>query len=44
VEQDAIEIWNAVRTTMINALNKKHINLNDVEAIGITNQRETVVV
>jgi len=44
VEQDAIEIWNAVRTTMINALNKKHINLNEVEAIGITNQRETVVV
>jgi len=44
VEQDAMEIWNAVRTTLTNALNKKQIKLSQIEAIGITNQRETVVV
>jgi glycerol kinase len=44
VEQDAIEIWNAVRTTLINALNKKQIQSQQIEGIGITNQRETVVV
>jgi len=44
VEQDANEIFNAVRTTMINALNKKNITLDQIEAIGMTNQREPVVV
>ncbi|ATZ16049.1 glycerol kinase [Entomoplasma freundtii] len=44
VEQDAIEIWNAVRTTVTNSLNKAHLTLSQIEAIGITNQRETVVV
>ncbi|ALD66635.1 glycerol kinase GlpK [Spiroplasma cantharicola] len=44
VEQDATEIWNTQRTTLISALNSKDISPEQIEAIGITNQRETVVV
>lgn len=44
VEHDAIEIWNNQLTTMIQALNKSGIRSNQIEAIGITNQRETTVV
>ena len=41
VEHDPIEIWNSVKAT-IKALSPKH--LAKVEAVGITNQRETTVV
>ncbi len=44
VEQDAVEIWNTQRTTLVSALNSKDIAPEQIEAIGITNQRETVVV
>ncbi|AUB31627.1 glycerol kinase GlpK [Spiroplasma floricola] len=44
VEQDAIEIWNTQRTTLLKALNSKEILPEQVAAIGITNQRETVIV
>ncbi|WP_339033667.1 glycerol kinase GlpK [Spiroplasma endosymbiont of Cantharis rufa] len=44
VEQDAVEIWNTQRTTLVSALNSKDITPEQIEAIGITNQRETVVV
>ncbi|AGJ90589.1 glycerol kinase GlpK [Mycoplasma putrefaciens] len=44
VEHDAIEIWNTQRSTLIQVLNKSNISADQIEAIGITNQRETVVV
>ncbi|ARU90863.1 glycerol kinase [Spiroplasma clarkii] len=44
VEQDATEIWNTQRTTMVTALNNFKIDAASIEAIGITNQRETVIV
>ncbi|AUF83591.1 glycerol kinase [Mesoplasma syrphidae] len=43
VEHDAVEIWNTQRTTLVSVLNKSKIKGNQIEAIGITNQRETVV-
>jgi glycerol kinase len=39
VEHDATEIWEAVRTTLADV----HPQAGDVAAIGITNQRETVL-
>ncbi|AXK50869.1 glycerol kinase GlpK [Spiroplasma alleghenense] len=44
VEHDAVEIWNTQRSTLIQVLNKSGIMGSQIEAIGITNQRETVVV
>lgn len=44
VEHEATEIWNNQKTTMINVLNDKSISVDQIAAIGITNQRETVVV
>lgn len=44
VEHDAIGIWNNQLTTMQQALNKSNIKSNQIAAIGITNQRETIVV
>ncbi|AHB36040.1 glycerol kinase GlpK [Spiroplasma apis] len=44
VEQDPVEIWNTQRTTLIGALNASDISPEQIKAIGITNQRETVIV
>jgi glycerol kinase len=44
VEHDAEEIWSAVQTTARDALQAAGSQPNDVRAIGITNQRETLVV
>jgi len=44
VEHDAEEIWLTVVTTMREALREAGITGGDVAAIGITNQRETVLV
>ena len=44
VEHDANEIWQTQRVTMESALAEAGINGDDVAAIGITNQRETLVV
>lgn len=44
VEHDPEEIWRGVVTTMRAALTSAHVHVRDVAAIGITNQRETVVV
>lgn len=44
VEHDATEIWETQRKTAIDALAKAGIGADEVAAIGITNQRETVVV
>lgn len=41
VEHDAIEIWNAVAATLADVIGQ--VGVDEVAAIGITNQRETVV-
>jgi glycerol kinase len=44
VEHDAEEIWSAVQATALEALEAAGAGPTDVRAIGITNQRETLVV
>jgi glycerol kinase len=44
VEHDPEEIWTTQRDVAVEALKKANIKPADVAAIGITNQRETVVV
>ena len=44
VEHDAEEIWSAVHQTALGALEAAGARPDDVRAIGITNQRETLVV
>lgn len=43
VEHDADEIWHAVQESAHDALDAAHAQNSDVRAIGITNQRETLV-
>jgi glycerol kinase len=43
VEHDAAEIWRSTHQLIGEAIAKAHINASDVRAVGITNQRETVV-
>lgn len=44
VEHDPMEIWASQSSTLVEALAKADINSDQIAAIGITNQRETVVV
>ena len=44
VEHDAKEIWSAQQETIKGVLDKAGASFDDIEAIGITNQRETTVV
>jgi glycerol kinase len=44
VEHDPEDIWNSTVATCRDALKKANVTPKDVAAIGITNQRETVVV
>ncbi|MCR5859648.1 glycerol kinase GlpK [Mesorhizobium sp. J428] len=44
VEHDPEEIWSSVVATLREALKKAKLKAADISAIGITNQRETVVV
>lgn len=44
VEHDAEEIWTSQRDVACEALANAQLKTNDIRAIGITNQRETVVV
>ena len=44
VEHDPMEIWNNTREAIGQALSKANITRHDIEAVGITNQRETTVV
>jgi len=44
VEHDADEIWSTQIGTMAEAVAKADINMKQIAAIGITNQRETTVV
>ncbi|MFU8781449.1 MAG: FGGY family carbohydrate kinase, partial [Kiritimatiellia bacterium] len=43
VEHDAEEIWNVTRCVMDQALEAGQLEASQIAAIGITNQRETVV-
>ncbi|MGP1413601.1 MAG: glycerol kinase GlpK [Bacillales bacterium] len=43
VEQDAMEIWLSVINSVNNLLQRYNISYNDIDCIGITNQRETIV-
>jgi glycerol kinase len=43
VEHDANEIWTAVQASERQALDAAGVTMSDVAAIGITNQRETLV-
>lgn len=44
VEQDAMEIWSSQIGMYTKALMKAHLVAQDIEAIGITNQRETTII
>jgi glycerol kinase len=44
VEHDPLEIWSAVKFSAKEALQAAGVSADDVRAIGITNQRETLVV
>ncbi|GLO67140.1 hypothetical protein MACH08_29240 [Oceanobacillus kimchii] len=44
VEHDANEIWTSVLACIADVLRKADIEANQIEGIGITNQRETTVV
>ena len=44
VEHDPIEIWDSQWEVFRRLIHEHHITLRDVQALGITNQRETTVV
>lgn len=43
VEQNPMDLWNTQRATMQQALKQANLAFSDIHAMGITNQRETVV-
>ena len=44
VEHNPIEVWDAVREVVAEALAKANLNHDNIHAVGVTNQRETAVV
>ena len=44
VEHDPMEIWSAQLGVAVEAMSKAGLTAEDIEAIGITNQRETTIV
>ncbi|MCR9084728.1 MAG: FGGY family carbohydrate kinase, partial [Cyclobacteriaceae bacterium] len=44
VEHDPVEIWTSQSSVMIESLVNKGISVDQIAAIGITNQRETTIV
>ena len=44
VEHDPEEIWKAVVATAKTAIKKSRVRISDIKCIGITNQRETIVI
>ena len=44
VEHNPEDIWKSVLNTLRKAVEQSHISVKDIVSIGITNQRETVVV
>jgi glycerol kinase len=43
VEQDPEDIWGSQKKTIKQALSNANLEMKDISAIGITNQRETVI-
>ncbi len=43
VEHDPMEIWSSQYSVMMEVIAKSGVNVSDIAAIGITNQRETTV-
>ncbi|WP_083090378.1 glycerol kinase GlpK [Actinomyces vulturis] len=43
VEHDAAEIWRTIRAVVASALSQAEVNSGHLAAVGVTNQRETVV-
>lgn len=44
VEHNAMEIWSSILSVIAQVLSENHLKATQIEAIGITNQRETTVV
>ena len=44
VEHDPIEIWRCVQDLWVDVLSRARVTVREIAAIGVTNQRETVVV
>ena len=44
VEQDALQLWISVIDVVNEVMVKANITMQDIDSIGITNQRETTVV
>lgn len=44
VEHSPVEIWERTGQVIAGALNKSKVNLRDIAAVGVTNQRETTIV
>ncbi|TXI90533.1 MAG: glycerol kinase GlpK [Burkholderiaceae bacterium] len=44
VEHDPMEIWHSQKQTIEQVLRESNINVKDIAALGITNQRETCIV
>jgi len=44
VEQDPIEIWQNVKACIKEAIKISNVNVNKIDSIGVTNQRESLVV
>lgn len=44
VEHDPMDIWESQKWTMLEVLKEADVSPSDVDAIGITNQRETTIV
>ena len=44
VEHNPLEIWKATQDVIKGTLDKLHIDIKDIAAVGVTNQRETTVV
>jgi glycerol kinase len=44
VEHNAIEIWDNIREVVAEALAKASLNKENIQAVGVTNQRETAMV
>ncbi len=44
VEHDPVEIWRNTQAVVAEALEKSGLSSADIAAVGVTNQRETVVI
>lgn len=44
VEHDAVQIWHQQKITFLSLMSKRDVSPEEIVAVGITNQRETVVV